>query len=115
MPVKFAKGGVLKTNQLDRLLSMVDFVRKDVRHGDYRASKHQNYSLAQKAAVFAMTHGMGAGNDLASEITRIQDEYRHPLYHQGRISVFPVEAVLGLARRVLDAAVRTIRAPAPPQ
>jgi hypothetical protein len=84
-------------------------------HGDYRASNHQNYSLAQKAAVFAMTHGMGAGNDLAREITRIQNEYRHPLYHQGRVSAFPVEAVLGLARRVLDAAVRTVRATAPPQ
>lgn len=81
-------------------------------HGDYRAGKHQNYSLAQKAVVFAMTHGMGAGNDLASEITRIQNEHRHPLYHKGTISTFPVEAVLALTRRVIDAAVRTIQAAA---
>ncbi len=68
---------------------------------------HQNYSLAARARVFALTHKMGSGEDLATEVTRIRKAFREPLYHEGAIAdrQFPVEAVIALLRKVIAAAV----------
>jgi hypothetical protein len=74
----------------------------------YLDGSHQPYSLAQKTRVFALTHHLGTGEDLAAQITRIRTAYREPLYHQGAIGEeLPVEAVVALLRKVIDAAVNS--------
>lgn len=76
-------------------------------HQDYVHGEHQYYSLAQKVRAFALCFGLGPGEDLAEQITRIRKQYREPLYHEGAIEAqLPVEAVVALTRRVMRAALR---------
>lgn len=75
-------------------------------HEGFREGGHPHYSLAQKARVFALTHQMGAGEDLATEINQIRKAYREPLYHEGAITDrLPVEALVSLLRKVIAAAM----------
>jgi hypothetical protein len=75
-------------------------------HQSHVDGGHQQYSLAQKARVFALCHGLGTGDELAGEITAIRRGYREPLYHEGMVAAqLPVEAVVALARKVLQAAL----------
>ena len=76
-------------------------------HQDYADGGHQFYSLAARALAFALIFKMGAGDKLAAEVTRIRKAYREPLYHEGEIvDHLPVETVVALVRRVIDAVVR---------
>jgi len=76
-------------------------------HQTYIDGCHQNYSLAQKAQMFAFTHEMGAGEDLAAEIVRIRKNFREPLYHEGTVAnTLPVESVIALALRAVGAVIK---------
>jgi hypothetical protein len=76
-------------------------------HQDYVDGGHQYYSLAQKVRAFALCCGLGPGEDLAEEITRVRKQYREPLYHEGAIEAqLPVETVVALTRRVMRAALK---------
>jgi hypothetical protein len=91
---------IQRVNENDRPLAMA-------LHRDYEEGGHQHYSLAAKVRVFALKHNLGAGEDLATETTRIRKAFREPLYHEGAIAdrQFPVEAVIALLRKVMDAAM----------
>jgi hypothetical protein len=45
-------------------------------HKGFIDACHEHYSLATKSRVFALTHKMGSGEDLAVEVTRIRKAYR---------------------------------------
>jgi hypothetical protein len=77
-------------------------------HAAYVDGGYQYYSLAAKSRAFALTHRLGTGEDIAAEVTRIRTAFREPLYHEGAIAEqLPVEAVVALVRRVIEAAVNS--------